>query len=187
MKSQSMPLYRKVEGSLSAQNNRQGAGRDACVPAGVINLVYGVPSEISEYLFPHPIIRIADEMEAEAEEIARTIALETGNALRTQARGEARLARRHLPLFRRARRRAEGRDDPARRAGAELYAARAARRRRRDHSVERAGAAGRAEDRARALRRQHAGAEGGRGRAARRAADGARSARSFCRPACSTC
>jgi hypothetical protein len=27
------------------------------VPAGVINLVYGVPSEISEYLIPHPIIR----------------------------------------------------------------------------------------------------------------------------------
>ena len=30
---------------------------DACVPAGVINLVYGVPAEISEYLIPHPIIR----------------------------------------------------------------------------------------------------------------------------------
>src|ERR1700722_5196242 len=29
---------------------------DAGVPAGVINLVYGVPSEISEYLIPHPII-----------------------------------------------------------------------------------------------------------------------------------
>src|ERR1700728_771644 len=28
---------------------------DAGVPAGVINLVYGVPSEISEYLIPHPI------------------------------------------------------------------------------------------------------------------------------------
>jgi acyl-CoA reductase-like NAD-dependent aldehyde dehydrogenase len=38
------------------------------------------------------LLRIADKMEAEAEEIARTIALETGNALRTQARGEARLA-----------------------------------------------------------------------------------------------
>ena len=112
------------------------------------------------------------------------IALETGNALRTQARGEATADGRHLPLFRRPGRRAEGRDHPARRAGAELYAARAARRRRRDHPVERAGAARRAEDRARALRRQHAGAEGGRGRAARRAADGRRSARSSCRPAC---
>ncbi len=30
---------------------------DAGVPKGVINLVYGVPSEISEYLIPHPIIR----------------------------------------------------------------------------------------------------------------------------------
>lgn len=30
---------------------------DAGVPAGVVNLVYGVPSEISEYLIPHPIIR----------------------------------------------------------------------------------------------------------------------------------
>jgi len=30
---------------------------DAGVPAGVINLLYGVPSEISEYLIPHPVIR----------------------------------------------------------------------------------------------------------------------------------
>jgi succinate-semialdehyde dehydrogenase/glutarate-semialdehyde dehydrogenase len=30
---------------------------DAGVPAGVVNLVYGVPSEISEYLIPHPIIK----------------------------------------------------------------------------------------------------------------------------------
>jgi succinate-semialdehyde dehydrogenase/glutarate-semialdehyde dehydrogenase len=30
---------------------------DAGVPAGTINLVYGVPAEISEYLIPHPIIR----------------------------------------------------------------------------------------------------------------------------------
>src|SRR5437764_12430676 len=33
------------------------AFHDAGVPAGVINLVYGVPSEISEYLIPHPVIR----------------------------------------------------------------------------------------------------------------------------------
>jgi len=32
------------------------------------------------------LLRIADVLEARAEEIARTIALETGNALRTQAR-----------------------------------------------------------------------------------------------------
>lgn len=30
---------------------------DAGVPAGVIQLVYGIPSEISEYLIPHPVIR----------------------------------------------------------------------------------------------------------------------------------
>ena len=30
---------------------------DAGVPPGVLNLVYGVPAEISEYLIPHPIIR----------------------------------------------------------------------------------------------------------------------------------
>ncbi len=30
---------------------------DADVPAGVVNLVYGVPAEISEYLIAHPVIR----------------------------------------------------------------------------------------------------------------------------------
>src|SRR6185437_4089802 len=30
---------------------------DAGVPAGVINLVYGDPAEVSEYLIPHPVIR----------------------------------------------------------------------------------------------------------------------------------
>jgi succinate-semialdehyde dehydrogenase/glutarate-semialdehyde dehydrogenase len=30
---------------------------EAGVPAGVINLVFGVPAEISEYLIPHPVIR----------------------------------------------------------------------------------------------------------------------------------
>src|SRR5476651_2536437 len=38
------------------------------------------------------LLKIAEVMEARAEEMARTIALETGNALRTQARGEAKLA-----------------------------------------------------------------------------------------------
>ncbi|MCH4248178.1 MAG: NAD-dependent succinate-semialdehyde dehydrogenase [Acinetobacter populi] len=33
------------------------AFHDAGVPKGVINLVYGVPSEISEYLIPHPIVK----------------------------------------------------------------------------------------------------------------------------------
>ena len=30
---------------------------DAGIPAGVVNLVYGIPAEISEYLIPSPIIR----------------------------------------------------------------------------------------------------------------------------------
>ena len=30
---------------------------DAGIPAGVVNLVYGVPAEISSYLIPHPVIR----------------------------------------------------------------------------------------------------------------------------------
>ena len=51
------------------------------------------------------LLKIADAMEARVEELARTIALETGNALRTQARAEAKHGRRHLPLLRRARRR----------------------------------------------------------------------------------
>jgi acyl-CoA reductase-like NAD-dependent aldehyde dehydrogenase len=38
------------------------------------------------------LLRIADALEARAEELARTIALETGNALRTQARSEAKLS-----------------------------------------------------------------------------------------------
>ena len=30
---------------------------DAGLPAGVVNLVFGVPAEVSEYLIPHPVIR----------------------------------------------------------------------------------------------------------------------------------
>jgi acyl-CoA reductase-like NAD-dependent aldehyde dehydrogenase len=30
---------------------------DAGLPAGVVNLVFGVPSEVSEFLIPHPVIR----------------------------------------------------------------------------------------------------------------------------------
>lgn len=30
---------------------------DAGIPAGVVNLVYGVPAQISEFLIPHPVIR----------------------------------------------------------------------------------------------------------------------------------
>lgn len=31
--------------------------QDAGLPAGVLNVVFGVPSEVSEYLVPHPVIR----------------------------------------------------------------------------------------------------------------------------------
>ncbi len=34
-----------------------GAFVEAGIPAGVINLVFGVPAEISSYLIPHPVIR----------------------------------------------------------------------------------------------------------------------------------
>jgi len=30
---------------------------DAGIPPGVVQLVFGVPSEVSEYLIPHPVIR----------------------------------------------------------------------------------------------------------------------------------
>ena len=30
---------------------------DAGIPAGVVNLIYGIPAEISSYLIPHPVIR----------------------------------------------------------------------------------------------------------------------------------
>ena len=45
------------------------------------------------------LLRIADALEACTEELARTIALETGNALRTQARGEARMTADILRYF----------------------------------------------------------------------------------------
>ncbi len=44
----------ETPGSLSAYVQ---CWLDAGVPAGVINLVFGVPATISEYLIPHPIIR----------------------------------------------------------------------------------------------------------------------------------
>src|SRR5262249_49525985 len=117
------------------------------------------------------LLRIADKMEAEAEEIARTIALETGNALRTQARGEARLAADIFRYFGGLAGELKG-DDPVGRSGAELHPARTAGRRRRNHPVECSGAAGRAKDRARLVRGQHTGVEGRGRRAAWRLDDG---------------
>jgi succinate-semialdehyde dehydrogenase/glutarate-semialdehyde dehydrogenase len=44
----------ETPGSLAALVN---CFVDAGVPAGVVNLVYGVPADISSYLIPHPIVR----------------------------------------------------------------------------------------------------------------------------------
>ena len=114
------------------------------------------------------LLKIAEAMEARVEEMARTIAMETGNALRTQARGEAKLAADIFRYFGGLASELKGETVPLGEQRAVLYAPRADRHRGRHHPVERAGHAGRAQDRARALRRQRAGDEGGRGRAARR-------------------
>src|SRR5262249_7996607 len=47
------------------------------------------------------LARVADALEGRTEERARTIALETGNALRTQARPRGQVDGRHNPLLRR--------------------------------------------------------------------------------------
>ena len=104
------------------------------------------------------LLKIAEALQARAEEIARTISLETGNALRTQARGEASMTADIFRYFGGLGSELEGRDHPARRERAVLHPPRAAGRGRRHHPVERAGHAGRAQDRAGAVRRQHDGA-----------------------------
>ena len=119
------------------------------------------------------LLRIAEALEARGEELARHHrAGDRQCAAHPGAAAKRRLSADIFRYFGGLGRRTERRDDPARRACAQLHATRAARRRRRHHPVERAGAAGRAEDRAGVVRRQHAGAEGGRGCPARRAADG---------------
>src|SRR5258705_10913067 len=45
------------------------------------------------------LLKIADAMEAQVESIARTVALETGNAIRTQARPEVKSAGRGFRYF----------------------------------------------------------------------------------------
>ena len=137
-------------------------GRAAAFPAGAV-----APRERGRRCS-----RIADALEASAEELARTIARETGNAIRTQARGEARCAADVFRYFGGVAERAEGRDPAARRGHAQLHAPRAARRRRRivpwnapvllaSLKVATALCTGNTHR-----------AQGGRGRAARRAADG---------------
>jgi len=60
---------------------------DAGVPAGVVSLLYGVPSEISEYLIPHPVIRkisftgstaVGKEIMRAAAETVKKVSLELG-------------------------------------------------------------------------------------------------------------
>ena len=130
--------------------------------------------------------KIADAVEARVEELARIIAEETGNALRTQARPEARGAADIIRYFGGLASELKGETIPL---GEHVlsYTRR-----------EPIGVVGaiipwnapvhprRAQDRARAVRRQHAGAQGGRGRPARRALAGGRSATSICPRACST-
>ncbi|CAN5230727.1 NAD-dependent succinate-semialdehyde dehydrogenase [soil metagenome] len=60
---------------------------DAGVPAGVVNLVFGVPAEISSYLIPHPVIRkitftgstpVGKQLAALAGEHMKRISMELG-------------------------------------------------------------------------------------------------------------
>ena len=44
-------------GTPASANARTSSAGDAGVPPGVVNLVYGNPADISEYLIPHPVIR----------------------------------------------------------------------------------------------------------------------------------
>ena len=50
-------IAKAAEETPAAPAELAKAFMEAGVPAGVVNLVYGVPAEISEYLIPHPIIR----------------------------------------------------------------------------------------------------------------------------------
>ncbi len=69
------------------------------------------------------LLKIAEAMEARLEEIARLLAWENGNALRTQARPEAKNTADIFRYFGGLAQRAQGRDDSVRRACVELHAA----------------------------------------------------------------
>ena len=60
---------------------------DAGLPAGVLNLVFGVPAEISDYLIPHPIIKkvtftgstaVGKQLAAKAGEHMKLVTMELG-------------------------------------------------------------------------------------------------------------
>ena len=100
------------------------------------------------------LLKIAEAIQARSEELARTIALETGNAMRTQARGEADLTADIFRYFGGLASELKGETVPlgehvlsyTRREPIGVVG--------RDHPMERAGHAGRAQGRARAVRRQ---------------------------------
>ena len=84
------------------------------------------------------LTELGNRMSANAEEFARLLAAETGNAIKTQARGEANGAAARAETLWRRRGRAKGRDVAARSRPFLLHHPRAARRGRLDHSLERA-------------------------------------------------
>ena len=132
------------------------------------------------------LARIADDLADIGEELARIIAAETGNAIRTQARGEAATSADVFRYFGGVASEQKGEVLPLGDEHAQLQRARAARRGRGDRALERARPARLAEGRDGAVHRQHARAQGRRGRAARRAADGRGLRARTCPPACST-
>ena len=130
--------------------------------------------------------KIADAVEARVEELAHIIAEETGNAIRTQARPEAKNSADIMRYFGGLASELKGETIPL---GEHVLSYT------RREPIGVVGAIipwnapvllGALEDRTRAMRRQHAGAQGGRGCAARRAVARQRSARSICPRACST-
>ncbi|RYJ03302.1 MAG: aldehyde dehydrogenase family protein, partial [Acetobacteraceae bacterium] len=74
-----------------ARPRSRGGTRDQAGKAAVAAALAAFPawSRVPPRERGRALLRIADRMEAEAEAIARQIAAETGNALRTQARPEA--------------------------------------------------------------------------------------------------
>jgi acyl-CoA reductase-like NAD-dependent aldehyde dehydrogenase len=70
----------------------RGAAEDVDRAVQAAQKAFPAWSEVPPRQRGRMLLRIAEALEARIEEMARTIALETGNALRTQARGEATLA-----------------------------------------------------------------------------------------------
>lgn len=70
----------------------RGSGPDVDIAVRHASAAFETWSRIAPRERGLQLLRIADALESRTEEIARTIALETGNALRTQARPEAKLA-----------------------------------------------------------------------------------------------